>query len=141
VVADVWRSLPVRDGSAAVVLNVFAPRNAGEIARVLASAGTLITVVPGERHLAELAEPLGLLAVDPHKGERVEQSLSPELAEVGSETLEWTMTLDHRAAALLAAMGPSAYHVEGGELAARVAALPDPIAVTASVRLSRWRLA
>src|SRR5680860_194779 len=54
VACDAWGDLPVADDAADVVLNVFAPRNGAEIARVLAPAGALIVVTPAAEHLYEL---------------------------------------------------------------------------------------
>src|SRR6266516_6833069 len=67
VLADAWRGLPVADHGAAVLLDVFAPRNGPEFARVLAPDGALLVVTPTARHLAELVEALALLRVDPAK--------------------------------------------------------------------------
>src|SRR5450755_4463070 len=44
--ADAWRRLPVADRAAAVVLNVFAPRNGAELRRILDPSGRLIVVTP-----------------------------------------------------------------------------------------------
>lgn len=46
--------MPLADGCADVVLNIFSPFMPGEFARVLKPGGTLIRVVPLERHLWEL---------------------------------------------------------------------------------------
>jgi hypothetical protein len=35
-------------------------------------------------------------------------------------------------------MGPSAWHLDPGELEGRVSVLPEPLAVTASVDVGRW---
>ena len=43
--------LPVLDGAADVVLSVFAPLHSPEFERVLRPGGTVLTVVPGPRHL------------------------------------------------------------------------------------------
>lgn len=43
--------LPVADASCDLLLNVFAPHDAGEFARVLRPQGTLLRVIPLERHL------------------------------------------------------------------------------------------
>jgi 23S rRNA (guanine745-N1)-methyltransferase len=48
------------------------------------------------------------------------------------------MFLTREEAAQLVRMGPSAWHVDDGELAMRLATLPDPLTVTASVTLSRY---
>ncbi len=139
-VCDVWRAIPVREGAARVVIDVFAPRNGEEIARVLAPGGTLIVVTPTERHLAELREPLAMLAVDGRKEERLTASLAPHLSGVERGEIEAGLTLDRRALRQLVAMGPSARHTEPAELAERVCALPGSVRATASVTLTRWRL-
>src|SRR5262245_45001363 len=75
VVADVWHRLPLAERSAALLLNVFAPRNGTEFARVLRHDGVLLVVTPEPGHLSPLVSELGLLAVDPAKPERVATSL------------------------------------------------------------------
>ncbi|MGI8594287.1 MAG: putative RNA methyltransferase [Solirubrobacteraceae bacterium] len=139
VVCDAWRPLPVRDGAAAVVLSVFAPRDGAEIARVLAPGGALVLVTPTGRHLAELVGALDLLTVDARKDERLEQKLGPFLEPADAERVEFVMRLEQDAAAALAAMGPSARHTNPAGLRERVAAMPDPLAVTASVAVAAWR--
>jgi len=140
VVADAWGRLPLRDGALAVVLVVFAPRGGAEIARVLDPGGTLVVAGAADEHLAELAEPLGLLAVHPRKRERLRDALEPHLEQVDARELRWPMALDHAGAAALAAMGPSARHTDPEELARRIGALPEPVTVTGAVTLSRWQV-
>ncbi|TQS46735.1 putative RNA methyltransferase [Cryptosporangium phraense] len=138
---DAWRPLPVRTGAVDVVLNVFAPRNGGELSRVLRPGGVVLTVAPTDRHLRELASAVGAVSVDPRKSDRVDAALGPYLTAAGSETIETTVRLDHAAAVTAVAMGPSAWHVEPDELAARIGALPAPIEVTVSVTLSVYERA
>jgi 23S rRNA (guanine745-N1)-methyltransferase len=133
--ADAWSALPLRDDSAAAVLCVFAPRGGTEIARVLAPGGALVVAAPTERHLAELAGPLGLIGVDPHKRARLAAALEPQLRTTGETTVEFLLELDRAAARDLVAMGPNAHH---GDLAA-VAGLPEPVRATASVVVSVHR--
>jgi 23S rRNA (guanine745-N1)-methyltransferase len=136
VACDAWRPLPVRHGVAAVVLNVFAPRNGEEIARVLRPGGVAVVVTPAPDHLSQLAEPLGLLAVDERKDEHLAGRLAPALEIADRTELRWPLRLDHSAARDLAAMGPSAFHVSSAELDERVAALAQPVEVTAAVTLT-----
>ena len=136
VACDVWRPLPVRDAVAAVVLNVFAPRDGNEIARVLAPGGIVAVVTPRPGHLRELAQPLGLLDVDEHKEARLSDRLEPALAIADRGELTWTLRLDRAAARDAAAMGPSAFHVSPAHLDERVAALPQLLEVTAAVTLT-----
>jgi 23S rRNA (guanine745-N1)-methyltransferase len=139
VAADVWGELPLRDGVAGAVLDVFAPRNPAEMARVLAPAGVAVIVTPTERHLRELIEPLGLIRVDEQKEERLEEQLEPHLAIAEREELEWEMGLDREAIRDLVAMGPSAFHVEPAGLDAELASLVEPPRVTASMAVTRAR--
>ncbi|MGC0420412.1 putative RNA methyltransferase [Embleya sp. AB8] len=135
-VCDAWRPLPVRGGAAARVLNVFAPRNPPELHRILAADGTLIVAAPTPRHLGELVPALDLLQVDPDKQERIDAKLAPWFTVRARETVTWTMALDHAAVAGVVAMGPSAWHTDPDLLRARIAALADPLAVTASISVS-----
>jgi 23S rRNA (guanine745-N1)-methyltransferase len=128
---DVWAPLPIRDGVADAVVNVFAPRNAPEVARVLGPGGVAVVVTPTSRHLGELVGPLGLLSVGEGKDERLGLDL------VDRHALEWPVHLDHAAMRDLVAMGPSAFHVSAGELDDRIAGLPQALEVTAAVTITR----
>lgn len=141
VVADTWARLPVRDRAVDRVLVVFAPRNGPEIARVLRPDGRLVVVTPSPEHLGELVAPLGLLTVDPDKSARLAASLEPHLAPVTAEIRHDRLRLDRSAAAALVGMGPHARHLSGAELAARLAALPEPLDVTVAVRVATYRRA
>lgn len=52
------KAIPVPTGSIDIATHLFAPFNEREFARVLAPSGTLVTVVPGARHLWGLKEAL-----------------------------------------------------------------------------------
>ncbi|MFI5692551.1 putative RNA methyltransferase [Kribbella sp. NPDC051586] len=139
VVCDAWQELPLLDGSAQLLLNVFAPRNAAEMARVLAPTGRLLVVTPNQQHLAELVGVLGLVTVDEEKERRLQESLAGEFERIGSEVVEETMPLDRTAVEQLVLMTPSARHVNYRELLQQLAMLPEPVIVTLSVTLSTWR--
>jgi 23S rRNA (guanine745-N1)-methyltransferase len=136
--ADVWRPLPLDSGIAAIVLSVFAPRNAPEMARVLAPDGVLIAVTPTTRHLYELVGPLGLLSVPDDKEDRLDAQLASHFELVERHAMEHAMFLTRDEAAQLVRMGPSAWHVDELSVSERLAALPDPLTVTASMTLSRY---
>ena len=136
--ADAWMPLPVRDAVAAIVLSVFAPRNPAEMARVLAPGGALIAVTPTTRHLYELVGPLGLLSVPDDKEDRLDAQLTSHFTLASRRSLEHSMFLAREEATQVVRMGPSAWHVDEQAVAAGLAALPDPLAVTASVTLSRY---
>jgi SAM-dependent methyltransferase len=140
VVCDAWKELPLRDGVADVVLDVFAPRNASEMRRVLAPGGTLLVVTPNQAHLAELIAVLGMVRVDEDKDRRLRESLAGEFVQTGATAVEVGMRLDHRSVEQLVAMTPSARHLQPAELTDRIAVLADPVEVTLSVTLSVWQV-
>jgi hypothetical protein len=139
VVCDAWRELPLRDGAARVLLNVFAPRNAAEMARVLSPRGVLLVVTPNQGHLAELIGVLGMVRVDEEKERRLTETLTGHFERLGSELVEVVMRLDHAAVERLVAMTPSARHIDAEVLAARLAVLTQPVEATLSVTLSSWQ--
>jgi 23S rRNA (guanine745-N1)-methyltransferase len=138
---DTWKPLPVRTGAAALVLDVFAPRNAAEFARVLGPGGALVVVTPASDHLRELVEVLGLVTVDARKGERLAGSLGERFVPAGSVPVRVTMSLTHADVAALVGMGPSSRHLTGPEIAARIGTLVEPVAVTAAVTVTVYRRA
>lgn len=119
VVADTWAGLPLRDGAVDAVLCVFAPRNAAEFARVLGPGGRLVVVVPGEEHLIQLRDRLGLIGVARDKLVSVTESLRDGFTLLGTHRIRHDMTLTGPEATALVAMGPNAFHgaheaLEGG---------------------------
>ncbi|MFG1801938.1 putative RNA methyltransferase [Micromonospora carbonacea] len=137
--ADTWRRLPLADGSVAVLLDVFAPRNGAEFRRVLHPAGVLLVVTPAGDHLAELVDALDLLKVDPDKTDRVAGSLVDHFDRAAETVLRARLDLTAPEVATLVGMGPSARHTDPAVLAARIAALPEPVGVTLAVRLGVYR--
>jgi len=138
-VCDAWRALPVRTGVATAVLNVFAPRNASEFARILHPDGVLVVVTPTTRHLQELIAPLGLLSVDEDKAQRLEEKFSERFERVASAEIEGVMALSREETVAVAGMGPSAWHAKGTTLETRVAALKEPVNATFSVVVGTYR--
>jgi 23S rRNA (guanine745-N1)-methyltransferase len=133
---NLWRGWPLADDAASAVLDVFAPRNAAEFARVLGQRGTLLVLTPAPEHLAELRRLTGALDVPPGKLEQLDASLREEFSLAEREPLRWTLTLPPADARNLVEMGPTAHHLEQGGRAERLDALDGPVTTTASVILS-----
>jgi 23S rRNA (guanine745-N1)-methyltransferase len=110
VVCDVWHQIPVQDAAADLALNVFAPRNAAELARVLRPGATLIVVTPAQEHLHELAALHGV-RVDPRKDERLQEQLQPFFALGDTRRVEWRLSLTRDEARAVVKMGPAAHHM------------------------------
>jgi 23S rRNA (guanine745-N1)-methyltransferase len=150
VVLDLWRPLPIRDATADVSINVFAPRNPEEFARITRPGGSLVVVVPTDRHLRELRDRGGMLEVPSGKVEQVTAQLTRGGFSADTHRLvEYLVSLDARRIRSLVAMGPSAHHVSdeaGGtrfEADARGPESPAPsdstVDVTVSVDVLRFR--
>ncbi|MDN4644089.1 methyltransferase domain-containing protein [Arthrobacter sp. PsM3] len=135
-VCDVWQPLPVADGAADVVTVVFAPRNAGEFARVLRPGGRLIVVTPRPGHLGEIAGRAGMLGIDPAKDERLAASLEGHFSSLSADNLDVPLLLAPDDVARLALMGPAGHHLDRGALASLAAALPPLTSVSARFRIS-----
>lgn len=136
--ADAWGVLPCFSEGFAVVLSVFGPRTADEIARVLMPAGVVVTVTPTPRHLAAIVGPLGMLDVGGDKPARLREAFAA-FEEVGSTPVEHAVALDHAQLAALVGMGPTGHHQDPEAIRVRVAELPPQTAVTVSVDVTTFR--
>jgi 23S rRNA (guanine745-N1)-methyltransferase len=134
---DVWHHIPVGDATAALVLNVFAPRNPDEFARVLHPTGTLVVATPATHHLQEVAE-LHQVRIDPRKRERLNGELGRvfDLADV--RHVAWELRLSRLEAAAIVHMGPGARHLSP-TVERKLHALPQTLAVTAAVDVHIFR--
>lgn len=127
-VADVWQPLPVRTGAATVLLNVFAPRNPSEFARVLAPGGRLLCVVPTSEHLIELRRAGLAIDVPANKAAHVAERLGPAFEFERVLSVRFTMGLGADDVAALIGMGPSAHH----------AGAPGPEGSTPARAVTAW---
>lgn len=117
---DTWRDWPLADGSASLLLDVFAPRNPGEFARVLRPGGLALVVVPLPGHLAQLRADAGLLGIDEAKEERLAAHLEAAFEEVDAVDVNAWMRLSPREAAWVAHMGPAGHHRGHAEILAEL---------------------
>ncbi|NTW28673.1 MAG: hypothetical protein HGA39_04845 [Coriobacteriia bacterium] len=117
-VADVNDRICVRDGSIGLLLDVFAPRNPDEFARVLAPGGSAVIVIPAQSHLAELRSGLGLLDIEAEKEARLLERFATQFTVADRSELEFPLELPRAAASWLVEMGPSHRHAHGEVVAA-----------------------
>ncbi len=130
---NTWEPLPLADGCASVVLDVFAPRNAVEFRRVLRADGVLVVVTPTSDHLAELGELT--LDVDPAKEQRLAEGLARRFDRLATEGVSYPLELSSAEARTLIEMGPTAHHLSPGALDA----LPETVRVTVSCTVGVYR--
>jgi 23S rRNA (guanine745-N1)-methyltransferase len=136
-VADVNAALPFADAGMAVVMDVFAPRNPAEFARVLAPGGLLLVALPAPAHLAELRALVPMLGIEPDKAERVALRLGGDFTPAGGTSLTYPLALSGADAALALQMSPSARHLTLADLAG--VAARDEAPATAAFELLAFR--
>lgn len=134
-VCDVWRPLPVAGESVDLLLNIFAPRNVPEFARVCRDGGVALVVTPLPHHLQEIAEPAGLLDIRPGKDVEVATSMVDSFDVVDTVRVEFTMALSPVDVRNVATMGPAGHH----NLPFDVDSLPHTADVTAAFTVQVFR--
>lgn len=122
-VNDLRHRITLGDASMDVILDIFAPRNPQEFARVAAPGGLLVIVIPLPQHLQELREQLPMLAVEAGKRERTLAGLAGDFELTGEERVEEEMQFDGAEIVDALRMTPSAWHLTEGDLA-RAADMP-----------------
>lgn len=109
-VIDIWQELPLRTGVADLVLNIFAPRNTAQFARILRPGGLLMVVTPGPGHLQELRDSYGLLGIEAEKSVRLARTLAENFEVLEERTLRRDLALTGEQVADVVNMGPNAHH-------------------------------
>ena len=111
VVANLKERLVFADAAFQVVLNIFAPRNAQEYARVLTPGGLLAVVIPGPTHLLQLRSALHLLNIEQDKQQHVVEQFSDEFDLVAAKPIAYEMHLTTAEIALAVMMTPNYWHL------------------------------
>lgn len=132
IVADIWKKLPFAGGSLHALLDIFAPRNALEFARILAPGGLLLIVIPGPHHLEELRASLGLLGIEQQKAQHVIEQLASAFSLRQREPLDYQLALSLEDAADLVTMTPNYRHRTPDSPTSAIAATTTTLHTTAS---------
>ena len=134
---NIWREIPLCDATVDVAMSVFAPRNANEFARVVRPGGAVIVATPSAEHLHELAT-LHTVTVDPAKSMRLRRLFSAWSVADQVRRISWIVRLTHQDVVRMLAMAPMGRHLRS-DVQGRVAALTEPVHVTAAVELRTFR--
>ena len=110
-VASIHQELPFPSCSMSSLLNVFAPRNPTEFARVLRPGGSVITVVPAGGHLAELHRVLGIAPIEHGKDQRVIIDFDNIMTRSNLETLRYRRLVPSSDVLHLIQMTPTFWHL------------------------------
>jgi 23S rRNA (guanine745-N1)-methyltransferase len=102
-------------GSVHILLNIFAPRNPAEFARVLVPGGLLLVALPNPDHLADLPAELKLLGIEEDKQQHVLDHFAGAFTLAGQHTISHKLVLDSSQLVDLVRMTPNYWHLEAGE--------------------------
>lgn len=111
VVADLWQGLVIADSSLHLLLNIFAPRNAPEFARVTLPGALLLIVIPRPEHLLNLRKTLGLLDIEDQKQQHIEEQFAKWFDVRALSDVTYTMQLSQQAVQQLVMMTPNYWHM------------------------------
>jgi SAM-dependent methyltransferase len=111
VVANIKERLVFVDAAMQVILNVFAPRNPAEFARVLAPNALLLVIIPGSEHLQELRSVLHLLNIEEDKEQKVIAQFAPFFDFVTSSSLSYTLQFGRKDILQAVMMTPNYWHL------------------------------
>lgn len=115
-VADITH-IPVKDGAADCILDVFTPANYSEFARILSDDGILIKVAPGAGHLKELREAAkGLIKNEEYSNEEVVNHFCRNFDLIGRNTVSRTMCISKDQITDLSAMTPLLFDADKSRL-------------------------
>lgn len=111
VVANVKERLVFANDALHVLLNIFAPRNVDEFARIVMLGGIAIVVIPGPSHLHRLRSVLHLLDIEEQKEQRVIEQFSARFALLTSKSITYQISLKKAEIALAVLMTPNSWHM------------------------------
>jgi 23S rRNA (guanine745-N1)-methyltransferase len=116
-VTDLWADWPIRSGSVDLLVNVFAPKNFREAARVLAPDGLLAVAYPGEEHLVELRHEFDLMGMREGKAHSYLEGLRRFFGEIQHARFQRPSVLDPEDVINAIGMGPNAPRLPGKPVA------------------------
>lgn len=112
VAADLRSRVPLAAGSAQVLLNIFAPRNPVEFARIMPRGALLIVVIPNPRHLINLRSTVRLSNTEGDELRRVATQCGDAFRLVDVDTVEYDLSLDGEDAVELIKMTVNRRHLQ-----------------------------
>src|SRR5579859_3385793 len=110
VVANLKERLVFADQVQDVILNIFAPRNLTEFARILAPRGLLLAVIPSPAHLLQLRTRLHLLNIEEHKEQHVIEQYASHFTLLTTREVHYELHLKQEEVALAVTMTPNYWH-------------------------------
>jgi SAM-dependent methyltransferase len=110
-VANLKERLVLQDATIQVMLNIFAPRNTEEYARVLAPGAMMLVVIPGPAHLHQIRASMHLLNIEENKQQNIVEQFSAHFLLLTTRTITYTLCLHQPEIAWLVMMTPNYWHL------------------------------
>ncbi len=113
VVANLKDRLPLAERSFQIILNIFAPRNPQEFARVLAPGGLLLVIIPAPTHLQQLRAALPLLGIEENKQQHVIEQFTTQkhFCLESARPVSYELRLQRDDISRLVTMTPNYWHL------------------------------
>ncbi len=112
IVANLKDPLPIKDQTVHLLLNIFAPRNPSEFARVLVPGGWLLVVIPTSEHLRQLRETLQLLQIEDQKQQHIQAQFQADFSLVQTVSVQYPLHLQTEQIVQAVMMTPNYWHME-----------------------------
>jgi Methylase involved in ubiquinone/menaquinone biosynthesis len=110
-VANIKERLPLADQALDLLLDIFAPRNVAEFARVVAPGALLLIVIPGPHHIQQLRSTLHLLTIEEQKEQHVIEQFASSFTLLTSEPVTYELTLPQEDLTRVVMMTPNYWHL------------------------------
>ncbi len=110
-VANLKERLVFANDSLHILLNIFAPRNVEEFARIITLGGIALVVIPAPQHLRQLRKTLGLLSIEEHKQEHVIEQFTLHFTYIGATSVNTTLRLTTQEILQAVMMTPNYWHL------------------------------
>ncbi len=117
VVANLKEQLVLANSALHMILNIFAPRNPAEFARVLVPGGLLLVAIPAPEHLLQLRSALHLLNIEEHKQEKIREQFAAHFDFVTASDLSYTLHLSYAEIVQAVMMTPNYWHLSAEQRA------------------------
>ena len=123
-VANLKERLVFANDSLHILLNIFAPRNVEEFARILTPGGVALVVIPAPQHLQQLRETLHLLNIEEHKQAHVIEQFTPYLSHIATTSVSNTLHFTTQEILQISMMTPNYWHLSD-EIKQKISAISE----------------
>ncbi len=110
-VANLKERLVFANDAFHILLNIFAPRNVEEFARITTFGGVALVVIPAPQHLRQLREQLGLLSIEEHKQEHVIGQFTSYFTYIKATSVSSSLHLNNQEILQAVMMTPNYWHL------------------------------